>query len=510
MTDVARTAAIALTGAGGEIITVEAAVSNQLPGMTIIGLPDTSLTEAKQRVRLACIQAGHELSNRFITVNLSPAALPKYGSGFDLAIALSAMSVSKHIPNPEPKGCAYIGELGLDGTVRRSVGLLTAVIVAKDKGYKTVMVSASAATEARLVKGITVIAVKTLRAAAAWHRGEEGEWWEVAEGDEPPPPADAQGSDMQDIVGQDNAKEALEIAAAGRHHLTMIGPPGAGKTLIASCLPSILPELEDAAALETSSIASLQKNGMQQLIRTAPFVAPHHTATAAAMVGSAGRAGLIPGAATLANNGVLFLDEAAEFAPKVLDTLRQPLESGEVTVNRARFQLKMPAKFQLVLATNPCPCGYAGSGDVKNICTCPPSVCRRYLNRISGPLLDRIDIHLRLGRIKTIDLLKEAEPITSKKVRERVLKARKAQQLRYRNTTWKCNAQVPGTWLRAPENVLPRAATAVLDNALLHGAISLRSYDRVLRVAWTLADLAGLARPGRQEIARALTLRAGE
>ncbi|MBT1034828.1 YifB family Mg chelatase-like AAA ATPase [Canibacter sp. lx-45] len=510
MTEIARTKAIALTGITGDVVTVEAAVSSQLPGMVIIGLPDTALTEAKQRVRLACIQAKHELSNRFITVNLSPAALPKQGSGFDLAIALSAMAVSGHIPNPQKFDCAYIGELGLDGSVRRSSGLLTAVIAAKKHGFKVVMVAEEAAQEARLVADIKVIAVVNLQAAVAWHRAESGQWREVSQESSTRAAESIKQPDLKDIIGQEEAKAALEIAAAGGHHMLMVGPPGAGKTLLASCLPSILPVLDDAAALETSSVQSLQDASMTGLTRTAPFIAPHHTATAAAIIGNADRNGVRPGAVTKANNGVLFLDEAAEFAPRVLNTLRQPLESGEIQINRARAQVIMPAKFQLVLATNPCPCGYAKSNDLKNMCECTAVMRRKYLLRISGPLRDRIDIHLLLNRVRSTAQAAGGKAEDSQTVRERVIKARLIQRERYKNTVWQCNSQVSGAWFRAPENALPRAVTAVLDSALLHGEISLRSYDRILRVAWTLADLAGAQAPMREHIAKALTMRAGQ
>ena len=360
---VCRAATIALNGLEGAAVQVEAAVSQQLPGMAIIGLPDAALAEAKLRVRLATAQADLPLTNRFLTVNLAPAALPKQGSGFDLAIALASLAASGQLPGSDDvherlAATAHIGELGLDGGLRRPDGLLGAVVAAQRLGFTRVMVPASCAAEAALVSGMTVVAPETLAQAVDWYRGVPMQTHPAASAAARLPgalgdartqdPGDA--LDMVDVVGQPEAVEAMIVAAAGRHHLSLIGPPGAGKTLLATRLPSILPDLSDAASIEASSIASLGSGAaLTRLVRRPPFESPHHTASAAAIIGGGTGNVIRPGAVTRACHGVLFLDEAAEFAPKVLDALRQPLESGVIEISRARMRATLPARVQLMV-----------------------------------------------------------------------------------------------------------------------------------------------------------------
>lgn len=509
---VTRVFAIALSGIEGTEIAVEAAVSNQLPGMAIVGLPDTALAEAKQRVKLAVQHSGLKLSDRFIVINLSPAALPKHGSGFDLAIALAALAASGSIPSNQHEHVAHIGELALDGELRRPAGFLTSVIAAQQLGFRSVMVPRSCEAEARLVSQIEVIAVGTLREAAAHHRHEHSEpevRTVTTVRDRPSRPTHERDTeDLSDVIGQPEAVEALIIAAAGKHHIAMVGPPGSGKTMLASRLVSLLPDLDSNESLVASSIASLCGESLTQLVRRPPFVSPHHTATKVSMIGSGDARGVRPGAITRASHGVLFLDEAPEFPRSVLDALRQPLESGFVEIHRAHMNTTMPANMQLVIAANPCPCGNADSVDLAQPCTCSPATQRRYFARLSGPLSDRIDIRLKVRKVATA-MLSEETPgtITSAEARSLVIQARQRAAARLKQTPWQVNAQVSGSWMRAPENRLPRAVTAVLDAAHARGALTLRGYERVLRVAWTIADLAAKPQPEREDVQKALLFR---
>ncbi|HLV05683.1 MAG TPA: ATP-binding protein, partial [Actinomycetaceae bacterium] len=322
----------------------------------------------------------------------------------------------------------------------------------------------------------------------------------------PPPPPRAAAPDLADVVGQADARFALEVTAAGGHHLLMVGPPGAGKTMLAARLPGLLPDLDDGDALEVTAIHSVAGtfDPGSGLLRRPPFEDPHHTATAPAIVG--GGAGVPrPGAASRAHRGVLLLDEAPEFARRVLDSLRQPLESGEVVVHRARGSARYPARFQLVLAANPCPCGKAAGKGLA--CTCSPLERRRYLARLSGPLLDRVDLQIEVPALTRAAAALDGAAESSAVVAARVRDARAAQRERLAHTPWRTNAEVPGAWLRAPERGLDRRARAVLERALDAGTLSLRGMDRVLRTAWTLADLAGRPGPGLEEIGTAMSLR---
>ncbi len=516
---VGRTRAVALLGLSGAIVEVEADISAQLPKILLIGLPDTALQQATHRVRAAAANAGIPLATMAITVNLSPASLPKHGSGFDLAIALACLAAAGDIDGASIDRVVHIGELALDGRLRPVAGVLPAVIAAQRAGYMTVMVPTANVDEAALVPGIRVLGMPGLRDAAIWHGGK----FEPIPVDAITLPSQAFHSsdeghapDLVDVVGQDAAVFALQVAAAGGHHSYLLGPPGAGKTMLADRLPGLLPDLGEEQSLEVSSVRSLSGRGVGTTLSCRPPIeSPHHTATAAAMVGG-GSSVIRPGAAVMAAHGVLFLDEAPEFQSAVLDALRQPLETGKISIHRANAVAHFPARFQLLLAANPCPCGQYGveGGD----CLCPPTMRRRYLARLSGPLLDRVDIQLRVQRVTAAHLRaaqqRESEmgaPIqtTTAVARAKVENARGAAQARLNGTPWRLNSEVPGEWLRAPARRPALQAMSSLDRALERGGITMRGYDRVLRVAWSIADIEGTTAPSAEHIAQALYLRKG-
>ncbi|HEY0000616.1 MAG TPA: YifB family Mg chelatase-like AAA ATPase [Actinoplanes sp.] len=500
----ARVLCVGLIGVAGHLIEVEADLSAGLPAVVLTGLPDTALHEARDRVRAAVVNSGEHWPNRRITVNLLPAALPKQGSAFDLAIAVALLAGAGELPTTPLDGVVVLGELGLDGTVRPVRGMLPMVAAAARAGITRVIVPLGNAREAAVVPGVVVRAVDSLRRMADFVRGTGP----LLDPPPPEPPAPQPGPDLADVAGQEMGRYGLEVAAAGGHHMALFGAPGAGKTMLAERLPSILPELDDDAALEVTALHSiagvLAADG--GLIRRPPFQAPHHSASAAALVG--GGTGLArPGALSLAHRGVLFLDEAAEIPGVTLQALRQPLETGRVVLARARGTTEFPARVQLILAANPCPCA-SPAGDQH--CTCAPSTRRRYQAKLSGPLLDRIDIRLTLKPLTAAQLMISSSPATpSAEVAKRVADARAAAAKRW-SGDWPLNGEVPGPQLRRAPWRLPASDTAGLRRAIDLGLLSARGFDRVLRLAWTIADLDGRERPARAEIDEAIQLRMGD
>jgi magnesium chelatase family protein len=495
-----RVRSVAIVGVAGRIVDVEVDHSQGLPGFCLVGLPDAAVSESRDRVRAAVLNSGLPWPTQRVTVNLSPADLQKRGSGFDLALACALLLVQRRIPEQSLAGAVVLGELGLDGSVRAVPGVVPAVLAARDAGYKRVVVAAASGGQAALVPDVSVLAVSDLKQLCAVLRGEAPSPTPAALATA----ADSPVPDLGDVVGQAEARLALEVAAAGGHHLYLHGPPGSGKTLLVSRLPGVLPELSDAEALEVTSIRSVL--GLLPadvgLIRRPPFVAPHHSASVPAVIG--GGSGLPrPGAASLAHRGVLFLDEAPEFRSGVLDSLRQPLESGELLVSRSAGSVRLPARFQLALAANPCPCGRFGSP--KLACECTPLQIRRYSSRLSGPVLDRIDLRVGVRPVRPTDLEQSAGTETSSIVAARVAGARQAAQERW-GQRWSVNAHVPGAALRSRWRPDPSAMAAV-TRELDAGRLSARGLDRVLRVSWTLADLSGRVAPTAPDLAAALRFR---
>ncbi|GIG25249.1 hypothetical protein Cde04nite_14930 [Cellulomonas denverensis] len=504
MSGLGRALAVGLLGMTARVVEVEAHLASALPAFVLVGLPDTSLSEAKVRVRAAVACTGLAWPARRITVNLTPAALPKHGPGFDLAIAVAVLGAAGALDPVRTRDTVHLGELGLDGRLRPVRGILPAVAEAVAQGRSRVVVPAADVAEAELVPGARVSGCASLAEVVRLHGGEADlSPVRAVAATRTPSAGPGRAGDLADVLGQRTARHAVEVAAAGGHHLLLTGPPGAGKTMLASRLPGLLPDLDEAEAVDVSAVHSVAGtfDPAAGLMHRPPYEDPHHTASAASIVGG-GSGWPRPGAASRAHRGVLFLDEAPEFSTRVLQTLRQPLEHGELVIHRAAGAVRFPARFQLVLAANPCPCGRAtGKG---RDCGCTPQERRRYQARLDGPLLDRVDLQVEVPAVRAIDGAAPGEDTAT--VAARVAAARRAQRARWAGDPWHLNAEAPGARLR--DLLGPRHGLLDdLHRALDAGRLTLRGADRVLRIAWTLADLAGSPAPHREDIGRALLLR---
>ena len=480
-------------GMTGQVIEVQVHISNGLPGMTIVGLPDTSINESRDRVRSAVVNSGFDWPTGRITVGLSPAFEHKRGSGLDFAVAMAVLAGSEAVTDRQVSGSVFVGELGLDGSVRAIPGAVAMALgVARAPDMARIFAGRATAAQIARVPGVEVIPVDSLAEAVAVMRGA------IDVPDAPPPPEgipDGSFPELAEVLGQPLACRALEVAAAGGHHILMNGPPGVGKTMLAQRLPGLLPPLTDGQVLEVAAIRDALDGSGDTVTRVPPFCAPHHSASHVAMVGGAVGAATRPGQITLAHHGVLFLDEAPEFARMTLECLRQPLEEGTVGIARAAVTERLPAAFQLVLAANPCPCGEERS------CQCTSVEIRRYRARLSGPLLDRVDLRIRLEASRGSTA---AEP--SAVVRARVHLARQRAAARLVPLGHLLNARVPPGLLRA-ELAPTAAAAAAIKRYAAQSGWSRRAVDRVVRVAWTVADLAGRERPDVDEVDEAVLLR---
>ncbi len=493
-----RAFSVAVRGLDGQIVEIEADITSGLPGVHLVGLPDAALQESRDRVRAAVANCGNTWPMARLTLALSPATLPKMGSVYDIALAAAVLSAQRKTPWDRLEKTVLLGELSLDGRVRPVRGVLPAVLAAKREGWPAVVVPVDNLAEGSLVDGIDVWGVRTLGQLQKWLGGSAALVDRVSGGAPEPEPS----TDLADVVGQAQARFAVEVAAAGAHHLMLTGPPGIGKTMLAQRLPGLLPPLSESESLEVTAIHSVAGllSGDTPLITRPPFVAPHHSSSVAALVG--GGSGMArPGAASRAHRGVLFLDECAEISASALEALRTPLEDGEIRLARRDGVARYPARFQLILAANLCPCAPADPQD----CICAAVAKRRYLGKLSGPLMDRVDLRVQMHSVRA-GAFSGTDGESTAQVRRRVALARGAAAERWRPHGFGTNAEVSGPLLRRkfrPGNT----AMEPLRQAVDRGLLSIRGLDRTLRVAWSLADLAGRASPGLEEVTTALSFR---